>query len=299
MDLVTTADHIPVVGETVAGYAFQTHFGGKGANQAVAIARLGHPVQLIGRLGSDRFGEELREGLDCEGIDITGVKKVTGTSGIAIIVVSSRGENCIVVTPGANATLSADDLDEYVEQIRGAGLVLAQLEIPMATVLRLAEICDREGVPLMLDPAPAQTLPVDLLPLITWFTPNETEAAFFANGQSKHTNESNQTVRIANTLMGTGVRNLLLKLGERGLHLATAAGESRTHAACSVPVVDTTAAGDAFNGAFAVALMDGKSPVDSASFAAAAAAISVTRNGAQSSMPTLNEVQAYLRTTSA
>jgi ribokinase len=299
MDLVTTADHIPVVGETVAGYSFQTHFGGKGANQAVAIARLGHPVQLIGRLGSDRFGEELREGLECEGIDITGVKKVDGTSGIAIIVVSSRGENCIVVTSGANATLSGDDLDEYVEQIRGAGLVLAQLEIPIATVLRLAEICDREGVPLMLDPAPAQTLPVELLPLVTWFTPNETEAVFFANGQSKHTNDSNQTARMANTLMGTGVRNLLLKLGERGFHLATAAGESRTHAAYSVPVVDTTAAGDAFNGAFAVALMDGKSPIDSASFAAAAAAISVTRNGAQSSMPTLNEVQAYVRTTSA
>ena len=298
MDLVATADHIPMVGETVAGYAFQTHFGGKGANQAVAIARLGHPVQLIGRLGSDRFGEELQEGLEREGIDITGVRKVAGTSGIAIIVVSSRGENCIVVTPGANATLSEDDLDEYVEQIRGAGLVLAQLEIPIATVLRLAEICDREGVPLMLDPAPAQTLPVQLLPLITWFTPNETEAAFFANGQSKHTNDSNQTVRMANTLMGTGVRNLLLKLGERGFHLATADGEFRTHAAYSVPVVDTTAAGDAFNGAFAVALMDGKSPIDSASFAAAAAAISVTRNGAQSSMPTLNEVRAYLRTTS-
>jgi len=299
MDLVATADHIPMVGETVAGYAFQTHFGGKGANQAVAIARLGHPVQLIGRLGSDRFGEELQEGLEREGIDITGVRKVAGTSGIAIIVVSSRGENCIVVTPGANATLSEDDLDEYVEQIRGAGLVLAQLEIPIATVLRLAEICDREGVPLMLDPAPAQTLPVQLLPLITWFTPNETEAVFFANGQPKHTSDSNQTMRMANTLMGKGVRNLLLKLGERGFHVATADGESRTHAAYSVPVVDTTAAGDAFNGAFAVALMDGKSPTDSASFAAAAAAISVTRNGAQSSMPTLNEVQAYLRTTSA
>jgi ribokinase len=296
MDLVATADHIPVVGETVAGYAFQTHFGGKGANQAVAIARLGYPVQLIGRLGSDRFGEELQEGLEREGIDITGVKKVDGTSGMAILVVSSRGENCIVVTSGANATLSGDDLDEYVEQIRGAGLVLAQLEIPIPTVLRLAEICDREGVPLMLDPAPAQTLPVQLLPLITWFTPNETEAVFFANSQTKRTSDSNQTVQMANVLIGTGVRNLLLKLGERGFHVATADGEFRTHAAYSVPVVDTTAAGDAFNGAFAVALMGGKSPIDSASFAAAAA-MSVTRNGAQSSMPTLNEVQAYLRTT--
>ena len=290
------ADHIPVVGETVAGYDFQTHHGGKGANQAVAIARLGYPVQLIGRLGSDRFGEELKEGLQREGVDITGVQTVDGTSGIAVIVVSSQGENCIVVTPGANARLSADNLDHYVNQIRSASLVLAQLEIPIETVLRLAEICDREGVPLMLDPAPAQTLPDRLLPLITWFTPNETEAGFFAKGKLQPAQEAHDPFTIAGTLQDTGVRNLLLKMGERGFHVATADGESETHPAHLVSAVDTTAAGDAFNGAFAVGLVSGKSPVDSASFAAAAAAISVTRRGAQASMPTLQEVDALLET---
>jgi ribokinase len=296
MDLVAMADHIPVVGETVAGYDFQTHHGGKGANQAVAIARLGYPVQLIGRLGSDRFGEELREGLQREGVDITAVQTVDGTSGIAVIVVSSQGENCIVVTPGANARLSADDLEHYVDQIRSASLVLAQLEIPIETVLRLAEICDREGVPLMLDPAPAQTLPDRLLPLITWFTPNETEAGFFAKGKLQPSQKAHDPVAIAGTLKAAGVRNLLLKMGERGFHVATAEGESETHPAHLVSALDTTAAGDAFNGAFAVGLVSGKSPVDSARFAAAAAAISVTRRGAQASMPTLQEVDALLET---
>ena len=294
MDLVAMADHIPVVGETVAGYDFQTHHGGKGANQAVAIARLGYPVQLIGRLGSDSFGEELREGLDREGVDIKSVQKVDGTSGIAVIIVSSQGENCIVVTPGANARLSTEDLEQYAEQIRSASLVLAQLEIPIETVLRLAEICEREGVPLMLDPAPAQTLPDRLLPLITWLTPNETEAGFFAKEQVQPGQDAHDILAIAKALLHTGVRNLLLKMGERGFHVAMADGESQTHPAYLVSAVDTTAAGDAFNGAFAVGLVSGKSPVDSACFAAAAAALSVTRRGAQASMPTLQEVNALL-----
>jgi ribokinase len=294
MDLVAMADHIPVVGETVAGYDFQTHHGGKGANQAVAIARLGYPVQLIGRLGSDRFGEELREGLEREGVDITGVQRVDGTSGIAVIVVSSHGENCIVVTPGANARLSANDLEQYATQIQSASLVLAQLEIPIDTVLRLAEMCEREGVPLMLDPAPAQTLPDRLLPLITWFTPNETEAGFFAKEKLQSAQETPDPAAIAEALLHTGARNLLLKMGERGFHVATADGDSQTHPAHLVSAVDTTAAGDAFNGAFAVGLVSGKSPVDSARFAATAAAISVTRRGAQASMPTLQEINALL-----
>lgn len=294
MDLVAIADHIPMVGETVAGYDFQTHHGGKGANQAVAIARLGYPVQLIGRLGSDSFGEELREGLQREGVEVFSVETVEGTSGIAIIVVSSRGDNCIVVTPGANATLSADDLEQYVGQIRSASLVLAQLEIPIQTVLRLAEICEREGVPLMLDPAPAQTLPDGMLSKITWLTPNETEAGFFAKGRVGSGQDATDTAATAKTLLHTGVRNLLLKMGERGFHVTTAAGESETHPAYRVAAVDTTAAGDSFNGAFAVGLVSGKSPVESARFAAAAAAISVTRKGAQASMPTLHEVEELL-----
>ena len=296
MDLVATADHIPVVGETVTGNEFQTHRGGKGANQAVAVARLGYPVQLIGRLGFDKFGDELIGSLKEEGVDTTGIKRVDGSSGIAVIVVSSRGENSIVVTPGANATLSASDLENHVEEIRSASLVLAQLEIPLPTVLRLAEICMREGVPLMLDPAPAQTLPEEILPLITWFTPNETEAGFFTRDLASREGEADHTAAISQTLMRTGVQNLLLKRGERGFHVTTADGVQKAHPAYAVSAVDTTAAGDAFNGAFAVGLASNKAPFESARFAAAAAAISVTRKGAQSSMPTLQQVEDFLQT---
>lgn len=294
MDLVAIADHIPAVGETVAGHDFQTHHGGKGANQAVAVARLGYPVQLIGRVGSDKFGDELREGLEREGVDVAGVERVDGASGIAVIVVSSQGENCIVVTPGANAALGAEDLEQYVGTIRSASLVLAQLEIPIQTVKRLAEICERVGVDLMLDPAPAQTLPDGMLSMISWLTPNETEAGFFAGEGLQTGRDGDGPVAIANALLKTGTRNLLLKMGERGFHLASEDGVSQTQSSYRVSAVDTTAAGDAFNGAFAVGLVSGKSPMESACFAAAAAALSVTRKGAQSSMPTLEEVEELL-----
>jgi ribokinase len=205
------------------------------------------------------------------------------------------GENCIVVTPGANATLSPEDLEDHVEQIRSAGLVLAQLEIPIPTVQRLAEICSRYSVPFILDPAPAQSLPDELLALVTWFTPNETEAGFFVNGSIQKENDSADATAMMHVLMRTGVANVLLKMGERGVHIGTAEGVLQAQAAFSVSAVDTTAAGDAFNGAFAVALMSGKSPIESARFASAAAAISVTRKGAQPSMPTLEEVQSLLQ----
>lgn len=295
MDLVATAERIPVAGETVVGHDFQTHHGGKGANQAVAIAQLGYPVELIGRLGFDRFGEELKDGLRRAGVDIAGVKQVEGTSGVAVIVVSAGGENCIVVTPGANTALSAEDMENHIEQIRSAGLVMAQLEIPIETVERLAEICDQEGVPFLLDPAPAQRLPDRLLRLVTWFTPNETEADFFVKGLLQTEKDRPSAAALTHALMGTGIKNLLLKMGERGFHIATADGNVESHPAYAVSAVDTTAAGDAFNGAFAVALMSGSSSTESARFAAAAAAISVTRRGAQSSMPSLEEVHSFLQ----
>jgi ribokinase len=294
MDLVTTAERIPVVGETVAGHRFQTHHGGKGANQAVAIAQLGYPVELIARLGSDSFGDDLKEGLKRAGVGIGGIKQVEGSSGVAVIVVSPRGENCIVVTPGANAALSPEDLEHHIEQIRSAGLVLAQLEIPLETVQRLAEICYREDVPFILDPAPAQTLPDELLRQVTWFTPNETEAAFYVRELTESGVDGNSPTAMIQALMRTGVKNVLLKRGEHGFQVS-AEKQIDSHPAFSVSAVDTTAAGDAFNGAFAVALMDGKSPIESGRFAAAAAAISVTRSGAQNSMPTLSDVQTFLK----
>jgi ribokinase len=298
IDLVARAEHIPVIGETTLGLDFQMHPGGKGANQAVAVARLGQPVVMIGKLGSDSFGAQLRSHLQSAGVDIRGVGATPGSSGVAMIVVSTRGENSIVVTPGANAMLTPGDLDAHLDLIRAASIVLTQLEIPISTVEHLASICQREGIPLILDPAPAQALPTSVLHGVQWFTPNVTEAAFYL-GAALHNCDNLSYSDIAGALLHSGVPGTILKLGADGAYIASSRGldEHGVHehiGAFPVHVVDTTAAGDAFNGAFAAALMSGKSPLQSAHFASAAAAISVSRHGAQPSMPTLKEVEHLL-----
>lgn len=289
MDLVARAERIPVTGETVQGTEFQKHPGGKGANQAVAVARLGYPVNMIGRLGSDAFGEELRKHLQTSGIDVSAVSSTEASSGVAVIIVAPAGDNVIVVTPGANAFVTPADIDRNLEMVRSAGLVLTQLEIPLDTVEHLAGVCERERVPLILDPAPAIELPPVVMRQARWFTPNETEAAFFCAGHS-----TDQPEAIARMLLARGPQAVALKMGRRGVYLADRDGLNQQVDAFAVRALDTTAAGDAFNGAFATALMLGNNPVDSARFAAAAAAVSVTRSGAQPSMPTLSEVQEML-----
>ena len=269
IDLVANTDRIPVEGETVLGRDFHIHPGGKGANQAVAVARLGYPVRMIGRLGDDAFAAQLRTGL--------------------------VGANSIVVVPGANALLTPQDLEANLEIIRSAGIVLTQLETPMETVRHLATLCSREGVPLMLDPAPAKELPPDLFAKVAWFTPNETEAAFFLDSGPGASDAST-----AASLLSKGIQGVVLKLGSRGAYLASHAHPaSKTGPAVSIPpfpvnAIDTTAAGDCFNGAFATALSLGHDPAESARFAAAASAISVTRAGAQPSMPSMAEVEQLL-----
>ena len=289
IDLVAKAERIPVSGETVRGIEFKTHSGGKGANQAVAAARLGYPVRMIGKVGNDAFGKQLRSGLQQAGVDVSAVGQVDDSSGVAVIVVSPEGDNVIVVTPGANAALRPIDLDANLEVIRNAQVVLTQLETPMETVEYLAELCEREGVPLMLDPAPSQTLSPALMRRVSWFTPNETEALFYEKAGTK---ESPQT--IAGRLLDEGAARVVLKLGSSGIYLRDREDLDVLVPAFSVKAVDTTAAGDAFNGAFAVGLARGHSPKNSAQFAAAAAAISVTRAGAQPSMPTFVEVTKML-----
>ncbi len=292
-DLVATVEHIPLTGETLTGNSFQIHPGGKGANQAVAIARLGYPVKMIGQLGTDVYGEKLRSHLRTAGVGIEGIAITEGSSGIALILVSNAGENCIVVIPGANAQVSPEDIHANVATIREAGIVLTQLEIPIETVSCLAELCAREGVPLVLDPAPAACLPRDMLPHVTWFTPNETEAAFYVRELASGLQHLSPS-RTAQALLHAGVQGVILKLGSQG---ALVAGYGVEQFVPSFPVkaIDTTAAGDAFNGAFATGLMIGKTTAESARFAAAAAAISVTRIGAQPAMPTLAEVDDLLR----
>ena len=290
MDLVAATERIPVAGETLTGKSFRTYPGGKGANQAVAVARLGYPVKMIGRLGSDAFGTELREGLQEEGVDVSGVLTSEGASGVALIVVSDTGDNCIVVTPGANAMLTPQDLDDNLQVIKTAGIVLTQLEIPIETVEHLAKICVREGVPLILDPAPARTLSVELLQAVDWFTPNETEAGFFIGNNA----DSMTPEEMAEVLISKGFRGVALKLGSRGAYVRSEYEPGSVLRPFAVHAVDTTAAGDAFNGAFATGLMMGKDPDESARFASAAAALSVTQAGAQPSMATLAEVERML-----
>lgn len=292
-DLVAVARKIPSVGETVIGTDFQIHPGGKGANQAVAVARLGYPVRLIGRLGSDTFGAQLRTHLQSAGVDVSTVGTSEGTSGVAVIVISSEGDNSIVVTPGANAKVTPEDISDQLETIRGAGIVLAQLETPLETIEFLSAVCAREGVPLILDPAPAQDLPLHILERVAWFTPNQVEAAFFT-GIDTNSGNGEEHAEVAQAILALGCRGALLKLGANGAYLASPSLPGTFVPAFPVKAVDTTAAGDAFNGGFATGLMLGKSPVESARFAAAVAGISVTRAGAQPSMPSRAEAEELL-----
>jgi ribokinase len=297
MDLVVSASHIPGAGETILGNGFAMHPGGKGANQAVAVARLGWPVEMIGMLGRsgedvDAMGGELRAHLLRAGVGIAGVgltlAGVDAASGVALISVAESGENSIVVAQGANAQLTPEWIEQQADRLRGAAMVLVQLEIPLETVMRVAEICAEAEVPLMLDPAPACDLPKRLFPLVTWMTPNETEAAFYAGTTVR------DPAAVAAMLQGHGVAAVVVKMGASGAFLSDAEGYAAHVEPFVVQAIDSTAAGDAWNAAFAVALVEGRSTVEAARFASAAAAISVTRAGAQESMATRGEVLALL-----
>ncbi len=287
MDLVSVTDRAPAPGETVFGTDFRMHSGGKGANQAVAAARLGYPAILLGKVGNDIFGTQLLGALAADGVDTSHVERIAGSTGTASIVVDSHGQNSIIVTPSANLQVTPEYLEQKEHVLRQAGMVLTQLEVPLPTVSLLARLCERYSVPLMVDPAPAQALDAETMARITWFTPNQTEAGFYSGG-------CEGTDAIIQNLLSRGVRNVILKRGESGAVIAGDCGETCSVEAFCVEAVDTTAAGDSFNGAFAVAQLRGLSVKHSARYAAAAAALSVIRNGAQSSLPTHDEVECFL-----
>jgi ribokinase len=293
LDLVAATQRIPVAGETVAGLSFRTFPGGKGANQAVAAARLGGAVSMVGKLGDDDFGVQLRESLEESNVNTEAVEVVPGSSGVALITTDPNGQNAITVVAGANAHLSPADLDANLSLIRSAGILLTQLEVPLVTAEYLAVIAAQERIPLVLDPAPARFLPPSLLKSVDWVTPNETETCILLGRGPQELSEK-LTEDAANALLDCGCRNVILKLGDRGCYVALSDGTRELLPAYAVEAVDTTAAGDAFNGAFAVALMNGLEPLESASWASAVAAISVTRHGAQASMPTASEVARFL-----
>jgi ribokinase len=287
MDMVTRTPQIPRIGQTVIGTGFETTPGGKGANQAVAAARLGYPVHMVGKVGDDAYGPALLKNLAAAGVNTSAMETTAGPSGLAPIFLSEAGENSIVVVPGANGHVDGADVDRHAVLIRSAGMVLCQFEIPMATISHTFALCAEAGVPVMLDPAPAAPLPDEIWSRVAWFTPNETEAAFYLNGDSKPEDA-------AQHLLAKGLRGVVLKRGAEGAYVAVAGGKAAWVKPFKVEAVNTVGAGDCFNGAFAVALLENKDPWEAARFASAAAAISVTRTGAQESMPTRAQVDAFL-----
>lgn len=293
LDLVAAVERIPRPGETICAKSLQRFFGGKGANQAVAAARLGHSVAMVGNVGDDPFGAELRAGLVAAGVNTAYVDTVPGSSGVALITTAASGENAIAVAAGANALLTPDSLRRAESLLKSAGILLAQLEIPMESVEFLAELARQHGIPLMLDPAPARAVDASLLRKVTWITPNETETITLL-GLKERELTPNAAFDCARALRSKGANNVVLKLGAGGSLVAGAGAQPTLVPAFKVKAVDTTAAGDAFNGAFAVALMRGLQTLDAARFASATAAVSVTRAGAQPSMPTAAEVDEFL-----
>jgi ribokinase len=287
MDMVTCTPQIPRIGQTVIGTSFSTTPGGKGANQAVAAARLGYPVQFVGMVGDDVYGPQLVDNLSHAGVDTSAMVAASGSSGLAPIFLAENGQNAIVVVPGANGKVDCAYVDKHVDIIRNAGMILCQLELPMATIDHTLALCAQFDVPVMLDPAPAADLPEHVWERVAWFTPNETEAAFYLDGGS-------DPEPIASGLLARGLRGVVLKRGAEGAYVAVAGGKAGWVQPFAVDAIDTVAAGDCFNGAFAVALLEGKDPWAAARFACAASAISVTRRGAQASMPTRTDLNAFL-----
>jgi ribokinase len=287
MDLVARTARIALAGETLTGTGFETTPGGKGANQAVAAARLGFPTKIIGMVGEDVFGRALLDTLADAGVDTATVARVSGPSGVAQIQVASNGVNSIIVVPGANGKVDVTYIEQHAALIHSAGMVLFQLELPIETVRKALKMCSSAGVPTMLDPAPAAQLPDSIWSQVTWFTPNESEAAFYLNGDSSPEDAAQE-------LLAKGVHGVVLKRASEGAYVAVAGHKGAWVAPFKVKAIDTVGAGDCFNGAFAVALLEGKDPWQAARFASAAAAISVTRPGAQASMPSRPEVDEFL-----
>lgn len=291
-DMVLRVPRIPAPGETVLGGMFATHQGGKGANQAVAAARAGGRVTFVARVGRDDLGNRSLDGLREAGVDC---KPVTVTddapSGVALIFVDDAGRNAIGVAPGANGTLTVADLDAAGKALRSARVVLAQLEVPMDCIRHLGVLTADAGVRFILNPAPAQPLDEDLLPRIDILVPNESEASLLAGIEvtDRTTAESAATV-----LLAKGVGTVIVTRGEAGALIVTPEGLTDVPA-YPVRAVDTTAAGDAFCGTLAVALAEDRSLMDAVRFASAAAALSVTRPGAQPSMHRRNEIEDLLR----
>lgn len=285
IDLVVRTPRRPRSGETILGTSANTYVGGKGCNQGIAAARLGALVSMVGKVGRDHFGEQLLRIMDREGIDYTYVTNdQRAPTGIASILVSDDGDNSIVVVPGANSLVSTLDVDAAAGALAQSDILLLQLEIPLEATLRAAELAKRAGVRVILNPAPAREIPLDLLQLVDILVPNEVEAQLLT-GLDPSTDPSGA----AKVLLEMGIQTVIVTLGRRGAFLMT--GDMATLVPTfMVQPVDTTAAGDAFCGALAVAVAEGKSLQDAVRFSNAAGAIAATKAGAEPSLPHRDEV---------
>jgi ribokinase len=291
-DMIITLERLPRPGETILGGQFVTAAGGKGANQAVGAARAGGRVTLIARVGRDVFGQQAIRGFRKDHINVRYVfRDPAAPSGVALIFVAKDGENCIAVASGANGRLAPADVRKARPAFTGAALLLMQLETPLETVQTAAALAASRNLPVILNPAPARPLPDNLLRNVWILTPNETEAELLTGVKVDSTAAAG---RAADKLLARGVRSVILTLGARGAFVAQAATRKWIRG-FKVKAVDTTAAGDIFNGALAVGLAEGKPVVDAVRFANAAAALSVTRLGAQPSAPTRREIERFLR----
>jgi ribokinase len=287
-DMVVRSSLLPFPGQTLMGHSFQTTGGGKGANQAVAAARLGAEVSLIARIGDDAFGKMSIENFKKEKINIENIYTDNDApSGVAFIVVDDKGENIIVVAPGANATLNEKDIQDAEDVIKKADVILFQLEIPMSTVAEGIKLAKKHNRMVMLNPAPAASIPKEILQSVDIITPNQTETLVLTGIT---VNDAITAQHACNVLHEMGILTVIVTMGEQGAYISSDNYHGLIPGFTAGVVIDTVAAGDTFCGGLAIALAEGKSLKDAVQFANAAAALSVTKVGAQASIPIRTEV---------
>ena len=290
MDMVAVCPYMPKEGETFSADKYYTNPGGKGANQAAAIAKLGGAVKMIGKVGSDKFGEEMIANLDSYGVDVSGIAKVPGTSGVALIIVCG-GDNRIILDKGANYVWQTSDVDEGLKDAKSGDILIMQLEVPMEIVVYAAEKGKKKGMTVILNPAPAAQLPQALRCNVDMITPNETETQIITGISPDSEVELALAVK---KFYSYGIKNVVMTMGSRG-SLVTYGGNIELIPACKVKAVDTTGAGDTYVGAVACLLDAGKDIVSACRFASYASALTVTREGAAVSIPTGAEVEAFIK----
>lgn len=291
-DHILNIEQFPRPGETVIGKQYKVAFGGKGANQAVAAGRSGADIAFIACVGADDIGERVRQQLASDRIDTQPIEAIAdSTTGVALIFVNAEGENVIGIDAGANAAVTPDYLARYQQKVIDADALLMQLESPLETVIAAASLAKQHQTQVILNPAPARELPDDLLATIDMITPNETEAQRLTGIA---VNDDNDAARAAQVLHDKGIATVIITLGSRGVWLSEN-GNGKLVPGFKVKAVDTIAAGDTFNGALVTALLEGKIMADAVRFAHAAAAIAVTRPGAQPSVPWREEIDAFLQ----